>query len=175
MAEDFDLDEDFECRTERSCEGIVLNVDNADSYNQCMSMCKDNGTDCSWITYHENNNNCVQFFNCTTEDSNSCSDCYSSQRECDYLETTCNVQGQCHGEYVDADLDDIYSYNSCLQKCRYNQDCEYFSYFTDINRCALMSTCSFDTNRTDVVSGEQACNTLPKPVSGTCHFLDDIP
>jgi hypothetical protein len=113
---------------------------------------------CHWFTYLGDLNGCVLFRDCIEFDSDDCDNCFSGEVDCQPLEPECGIVGQCLGllDY----LSGVINEDECLDRCKYNSKCTWYTFETQTNICEEFRNCpQIDETCSTCISGERNCDT----------------
>ena len=68
------------CWVRGECEGTIDRVDEVETLEECLDLCKQSTT-CRWFTFYEPSSPCILMKDCTTIDE-SCTSCISGEKRC---------------------------------------------------------------------------------------------
>jgi hypothetical protein len=165
-SDDNDVDEEedpapLKCFVDGRCDNSQ-HVDGSLSANEieCLKSCKLND-DCGWFSYDYESKFCEAFANCSRLDTTS-GHWISGEAECDLPQ--CWIQGECLG--LTHDQKKVGSEEECLDLCKSDPACFWFTFFKAPTECVLYSNCpTLDNTCLDCVSGQRSCivDTKPQP------------
>jgi hypothetical protein len=148
--------QELQCHVQGQCNGIVMFYSIEDDYNVCLNLCKENNESCSWITFIEDNQECIQFLDCPIIDPQY-NTSYSGQAECEPEGFVCDELGFCQGHLLMADVRN--SSTDCLAFCQSEAECQWYSFFGDDGNCLLTTDCPVvDESCSDCVYGQKECS-----------------
>ena len=147
------------CYEEGQCQGTLLNAQVKHTYNECLDFCQ-NTSECQWFTFFDDTENCILQLDCPFIDK-SCQFCHVGQTSCPEREAHCQLQIACNGQLV-APLESALDDQKCLESCKENSQCRWFTFLTDVKSCSLMSDCDiYDDTCQNCISGESNCEASP--------------
>ena len=148
------LAQEPQCDVPGFCQGPLVGITIADSKADCIEYCQAD-SDCQWYSYDPADGACNAFSDCPSLETDACPNCVSGEDECEAY--TCFVPGECLGFFLDHI--DLTSADECLQECKGNNFCEWFTFFEESNICYLYSTCNeIDQECQNCVTGEDECD-----------------
>ena len=129
----------------------------------CLHFCKDTAG-CQYWTHYDSDQACFAFVECKDLSVSTCSaegDCVSGDVECE--DAQCDLAGQCDGGLVR--FETTPTRDSCLQLCKDEPACAWYTFDSSNNFCTLSSNCAFlDANCVTCVAGEKDCDLGTGPV-----------
>ena len=120
-------------------------------------MCKTR-TECKWFTFSTVKGFCYLYENCIMLDAETCPDCISGKKECVVNEPKCEVQGECKG--IAEQDESVQTVEECLQLCKSNSGCAWFTFNKLYFHCFLFEICSnIDVSSCgdNCISGQKEC------------------
>ena len=119
-----------------------------------LAACQDN-VRCECFTYFQTSNGCSEYSDCESLNQ-TCSTCLSGLKDCP-VQLLCNQQGFCNG-HIDGEPEFLPDEEACLDKCKADANCEWYSYNKNTGACTLLRDCPFlDLTCTECSSGQRDC------------------
>ena len=125
---------------------------------KCLDSCNLNA-ECNWFSFDYESMFCEEFANCSRLDTTS-GLWISGESGCDLPQ--CWIQGQCLG--LAHDQKEVGSEDECLNLCKSDLTCSWFTYFKVPSECVLYANCpEVDETCLECVTGEKGCSVDSKP------------
>ena len=167
------------------CEPI--SVDLASSYDDCLTLCKENITGCTHFTFspatskrHSSNpalagvNVCETYKGpCGDLSIEGCEKCKSGESSCSPLgDLECEAKYCCHGKVIKIIRNS--SYKDCRNACNNDTNCQWYSFYSDTGYCHLMDGKGNITDEgTDKCqSGQHGCQDSAAPTCSLAQVCD---
>ena len=147
------------CYEKGECTGgnVIGVVPGESDYNACLEICQANNN-CKYFTYNHDVLTCFSFDSCPTISTDSCIDCHSGERACNYYRQ-CDAPGECNGGYLHSEARE--SEYHCIAMCHDIGGCLYYTYYADTSTCIAYSSCAgYSTGCSNCVSGEVTCGNI---------------
>ena len=144
-----------QCFVPGRCEhSDLIHATITDNPTDCLHACQTN-PGCQWFSNDKTDGFCMEFSNCIELTTEQCQNCISGQKTClDPLQ--CSVVGECHGTYNFA-YGNINSEANCLEICKSENTCQWYTYFTEFQYCLTFDDCSLDESEPNAISGQKNC------------------
>lgn len=130
----------------------VYNIDHlgTSSISECQTACKQT-EDCNFFTFDDADNFCALYYNCSSIDDTTCTDCYTGQKDC----LICSQAGECQG--IDVGGAFTSTVEDCERECYDNAECQWYTYDLTFEYCFLTSDCTPRTPSSPNVFGQKEC------------------
>lgn len=149
-----------QCNIDGCCQGQSIDVAIKDSVGQCLEYCN-TYQQCQWFSYKQEGHLCFVLKDCPSMQNENQGICQSGENECEDSAPQCNVDGCCQGTSIQFIITD--SAGKCLDACKDDSECRWFSYQTENRVCSLLKDCNSwqHENEGVCVSGESQCDAQP--------------
>ena len=148
-----------DCWVQGRCQGYLVDLSMTSTKEDCLVHCQDL-SNCKWFTYDSRHGSCATFSTCHSWDTG-CESCISGEFDCKGP-AQCFVSGRCT-QSVSVGIDFTDSTEDCLNQCKANSECAWFSFDPSMKSCILLSECNtLDTSNYGMgcsrcISGEKDC------------------
>ena len=143
--------------------------------DECLEFCGAT-PNCNYFTHYQDSSACFAFVDCAELTSSSCTDCISGDVTC--TEQPCFLSGRCDGTLLYFAVAE--NPDECLDACKSDPECSYFSFDSSDNFCILTTNCQTVDECDTCVYGNRGCENQPMssttaatepPVIGKSGFL----
>lgn len=100
---------------------------------------------------------CFAYSDCPNITTAECSDCFSGQLSC-LDDLVCNQPGICQGPQIDHEV--VNNVDECIEFCRSNDNCQWYTFFPDTGTCSLTDNCvDLDDECEECITGQKHCSS----------------
>ena len=143
---------DVGCFVPGECtESFFTDIEEDSNPVDCLNFCKETH-DCGYFTHYSDTSFCFALTNCAQFSNTTCSVCVSGEVACDL---PCCLSGRCDGLLVSFLVTS--SANECLDACKAETRCGYFSFDSSDGLCTLTRDCPHIDECPVCVYGKREC------------------